>query len=104
LSSFATNTNLALKVDKVTGKGLSSEDYSTAEKAKLGSISGTNTGVRFSSFATNTNLASKVDKVVGKGLSSEEGRESQTRFNLRYQYRDQDLSSFAKYKFSFKSR
>jgi hypothetical protein len=39
LSSFATNTNLLQKVDKVTGKGLSSEDYS-AEKAKLGSISG----------------------------------------------------------------
>jgi hypothetical protein len=35
LSSFATNTDLASKVDKVVGKGLSSEDYSTAEKAKL---------------------------------------------------------------------
>jgi hypothetical protein len=44
LSSFATNTDLASKVDKVVGKGLSTEDYSTAEKAKLGSISGTNTG------------------------------------------------------------
>jgi hypothetical protein len=42
---------------------LSSEDYSTAEKAKLGSISGTNTGDQdLSSFATNTDLASKVDK------------------------------------------
>jgi hypothetical protein len=36
--SSVTNTNLFQKVDKVTGKGLSSEDYSTAEKAKLGSI------------------------------------------------------------------
>jgi hypothetical protein len=44
LSSFATNTDLASKVDKVVGKGLSTEDYSAAEKAKLGSISGTNTG------------------------------------------------------------
>jgi hypothetical protein len=51
---------------------LSSEDYSTAEKAKLGSIR-FNTGDQdLSSFATNTNLASKVDKVVGKGLSSED--------------------------------
>lgn len=33
-----------LKVDKVTGKGLSTEDFSTAEKAKLSAISGTNTG------------------------------------------------------------
>jgi hypothetical protein len=37
LSSFATNTDLASKVDKVIGKGLSTEDYSAAEKAKLGS-------------------------------------------------------------------
>jgi hypothetical protein len=53
---------LASKVDKVVGKGLSSEDYSTAEKAKL-AISGTNTGDQdLSSFATNTDLASKLTK------------------------------------------
>ena len=32
------------KQDKVTGKGLSTEDYTTAEKAKLAAITGTNTG------------------------------------------------------------
>lgn len=37
--STATQSVLNLKVDKVTGKGLSTEDYSTAEKAKLASIS-----------------------------------------------------------------
>jgi len=57
LSALATNTNLnlkanttdvtaglATKVDKVTGKELSSNDYTTAEKAKLAAITGTNTG------------------------------------------------------------
>ena len=36
--SSATQTELDLKVDKITGKGLSSEDYTTAEKTKLGTI------------------------------------------------------------------
>ncbi|MGY0037629.1 hypothetical protein [Pedobacter sp. NJ-S-72] len=35
---------LNLKVDKITGKGLSSEDYTTTEKSKLALQSGTNTG------------------------------------------------------------
>ncbi|WP_416441977.1 beta strand repeat-containing protein [Leeuwenhoekiella sp. A16] len=60
--STATQTALDLKVDKVTGKGLSTEDYSTAEKTKLAAISGTNTGDQdLSSYATNTNLALKAD-------------------------------------------
>jgi hypothetical protein len=36
--SSATQTALDLKVDKITGKGLSSEDYTTTEKTKLGTI------------------------------------------------------------------
>ena len=36
--STATQTALDLKVDKVTGKGLSTEDYTTAEKTKLADI------------------------------------------------------------------
>ena len=36
--STATQTALNNKVDKVEGKGLSTEDYSTAEKTKLGTI------------------------------------------------------------------
>ena len=81
LSGYATTstvtTGLATKVDKVTGKDLSSEDYSTAEKAKLAAISGDNTGDQdLSGYATTstvtTGLATKVDKVTGKGLSSED--------------------------------
>ena len=37
-------SSLALKVDKISGKGLSTEDYSSAEKIKLAAITGTNTG------------------------------------------------------------
>lgn len=40
------------KVDKVAGKQLSTEDYTTAEKAEVAKI------------------ANKVDKVIGKGLST----------------------------------
>ena len=48
--------DLTTKVDKVTGKGLSTEDYTTAEKSKLAGI----------------DLTTKVDKVTGKGLSTED--------------------------------
>jgi hypothetical protein len=34
------NTALNLKVDKVAGKGLSTEDYSTVEKTKLAALTG----------------------------------------------------------------
>ncbi len=38
------NNALDLKVDKVSGKALSTNDYTTAEKTKLAAITGTNTG------------------------------------------------------------
>ena len=77
-------TSLATKVDKVTGKGLSTNDYTTAEKTKLAAITGTNTGDQdLSGYATTaqlatkanttdltTSLATKVDKVTGKELST----------------------------------
>lgn len=37
-SNFATTTDLDAKVDKVTGKGLSTNDYTTTEKDKLAAI------------------------------------------------------------------
>jgi hypothetical protein len=39
-------------VNKETGKGLSTEDFSILEKTKLATITGTNTGDQDSSFAT----------------------------------------------------
>ena len=82
--STAATTALATKVDKVSGKELSTNDYSTAEKTKLAAITGTNTGDQdLSAYATTSQLASKanasdvsaslatkVDKEIGKGLSS----------------------------------
>ena len=46
------------KVEKVAGKGLSTEDYTTAEKSKVANVP----------LNTNTELAAKVDKVAGKSL------------------------------------
>ncbi|RYZ63033.1 MAG: hypothetical protein EOO14_00350 [Chitinophagaceae bacterium] len=44
MTQAATTTALSNKVDKVGGKQLSTEDYTTAEKNKLAAITGTNTG------------------------------------------------------------
>ena len=78
---------LAKKVDKVTGKGLSTEDYTTTEKTKLAGLSNyddTALSGRVTSLETDnttnksdintlkTNVADKVDKVIGKGLSTED--------------------------------
>ena len=68
-ASLATKANasdvtasLATKVDKVTGKELSTNDYTTAEKDKLAAITGTNTGDQdLSALATNTALALKAN-------------------------------------------
>jgi hypothetical protein len=57
-----TNASIATKVDKVIGKELSSNDFTTAEKTKLGAISGTNTGDQdISMFATSAALALKAN-------------------------------------------
>jgi hypothetical protein len=54
-------TSLASKVDKVTGKELSTNDYTTAEKTKLAAISGTNTGEQdLSAYATTANVTTSL--------------------------------------------
>jgi hypothetical protein len=77
-------TALNGKVDKITGKGLSTEDYTAAEKTKLSGIeTGANKTVVDSAFSdSSTNpvqnkvvksaLNGKVDKVAGKQLSTED--------------------------------
>lgn len=69
------------KVDKVSGKALSTNDYTNAEKSKLAGLSNYNdTQVKSDITAANTAIGqlqtrvesvdnSKVDKVSGKGLS-----------------------------------
>ena len=61
LDNFS-NAALDTKVDKVAGKGLSSNDYTTVEKNKLAGITGTNTGDQdLSSYATTSQLATKAN-------------------------------------------
>jgi hypothetical protein len=116
---------LGTKVDKVTGKELSSNDYSAAEKTKLAAITGTNTGDQdLTGFATTaalaakantadvttslglkantadltTGLATKVDKVTGKELSSNDYTTAEkTKLNAitGTNTGDQDLTGFA---------
>lgn len=59
--SIATQTALDNKVDKVTGKDLSTEDYTTAEKSKLAGIA---TGA-----TANTGTVTSVELSVPTGLS-----------------------------------
>jgi hypothetical protein len=119
------NTSLATKVDKVTGKELSTNDYTTAEKSKLAAITGTNTGDQdLSALATNTALAlkantadvtaalnlkantadvntalaTKVDKVTGKALSTNDyttAEKSKLAAITGTNTGDQDLSALA---------
>ena len=59
--STLTQNALDTKVDKVTGKELSTNDYTTAEKTKLAAITGTNTGDQdLSAYATTSALAAKA--------------------------------------------
>lgn len=65
------------KVDKVTGKVLSSNDYTDSEKSKLGALPTnaeltTTLGTKADKTTMNTELAKKVDKVTGKQLSTED--------------------------------
>jgi len=66
--NFATTvTNmLAQKVDKVAGKQLSTEDFTTALKNKLEGLPSS----VYSKSEVNSLLNNKVDKVSGKGLST----------------------------------
>jgi uncharacterized protein (TIGR02145 family) len=61
--STAVQTALSTKVDKVTGKELSTNDYSTAEKAKLTAITGSNTGDQVN-IAGNAATATKLQATV----------------------------------------
>jgi trimeric autotransporter adhesin len=117
-------TSLASKVDKEIGKGLSTNDYTTAEKTKLAAITGTNTGQDLSGYATTaqlatkanasdvttglaakanasdvtTSLASKVDKVTGKELSTNDfttAEKTKLAAITGINTGDQDLSGYA---------
>ena len=86
-SGFLTShQDISGKVDKVTGKGLSTEDYTTAEKTKLAGLSNyddtqiiealdgkADVNHTHSQYLTeHQDISGKVDKVTGKGLSTED--------------------------------
>lgn len=52
------------KVDKVDGKGLSTNDFTDEDKTKLDSLE------NYNDSEIKTSLANKVDKITGKGLST----------------------------------
>jgi hypothetical protein len=106
------NAALDTKVDKVAGKGLSTNDFTTAEKNKLAELTGNNTGGQdLSGYATtvqlatkaNTSdvtisLAAKVDKVTGKDLSTNDYTTSEKNKLAAVSGTntgDQDLSGYA---------
>ena len=62
--STATQTALDSKVDKVEGKGLSQEDFTTELKSKLDGLS------NYDDSTITETLSNKVDKISGKGLST----------------------------------
>lgn len=74
--------SLSNKQDKETGKGLSTNDYTNAEKTKLSGIAANaqvnkietvkvnGTALTVTDKAVNIDLSGKVDKITGKGLSA----------------------------------
>lgn len=81
VSGFATiatvTTSIDGKVDKVAGKGLSTEDYTTAEKVKLEAISGTNTGDQdLGTLATKTALDDSVAQIRSEIPTAADGSET----------------------------
>ena len=86
-SGFLTShQDISGKVDKVTGKGLSTNDYTTEEKTKLAGLSNyddteilsaldgkADVNHTHSQYLTeHQDISGKVDKVTGKGLSTED--------------------------------
>ena len=106
--STATQAALDRKVDKVTGKGLSTNDYTDADKAKLGDLP--------TDAELTAELAGKVDKETGKGLSSNDftteeknklaGIEAGAEVNVQANWNetDQTADSFIKNKPSIPSK
>ena len=81
-SKYATIETVNNKVDKVVGKQLSTEDYTTAEKQEVAKIANKVDKVNGKGLSTNDytaedkaavgTIADKVDKVEGKQLSTED--------------------------------
>lgn len=69
IANKAVNIDLSGKVDKVGGKQLSTEDYTTAEKTKLAGIATGATKTTIANNLTTTTAGSALDASQGKVLS-----------------------------------
>ena len=61
------DTNINNKVDKVTGKGLSSNDYTNAEKSKLANLSTIATSGSYNDLGDKPTIPSKTSDLVNDG-------------------------------------
>lgn len=88
-------TAIAGKVDKVTGKGLSTEDYTPAEKTKLAGLSNyDDTQIYEEINSLSSSVEGKVDKASGKGLSTNDyTTEEKTKLAGLSNYDDTTLTS-----------
>lgn len=68
------NTSLALKVDKVIGKGLSTEDYSTAEKTKLDGLSNYTLPTATSSAIGGVKVNTTVQSIAANAVTTTDSR------------------------------
>lgn len=67
ISGLASTADLALKVDKVTGKGLSSNDYTDADKATLDNLDGAMATVVPKVGVLEQTVPTKLDKYTASG-------------------------------------
>lgn len=73
-------SDLENKVDKISGKGLSTEDFTTAEKSKLADLENYDDAQVYEAInslgrsigSMGQVVEGKVDKIAGKGLSTED--------------------------------
>jgi len=73
ITALKASLDIDTKVDKVTGKDLSTNDYTTVEKTKLAAITGTNTGDQdLSSYATNAAITLK-ENAANKSTATDLG-------------------------------
>ena len=69
-SNFATTTDLDAKVDKVTGKGLSTNDYTTTEKDKLAAIEDGANKTVVDTALNSTSINPVQNKVINTKINS----------------------------------
>ena len=69
-SNFATTTDLDAKVDKVTGKGLSTNDYTTTEKDKLAAIENGANKTVIDTTLSSTSTNPVQNKVINTKINS----------------------------------